>query len=139
MVYDYHFLTKDEFDQKIREDDFLEYAEVFGNCYGTSRQYVRMAQDCGKHVVLVIDTQGAMNLKDQGFKAVFIFIAPPSMEELKQRLISRKTEDAMTIDERLSWADGEMRMACRYDYVIDKPRSRYCLSDFAKYRHSRRA
>jgi guanylate kinase len=115
---DYHFLSKEEFNQKISKNDFLEHAEVFGNCYGTSSQYVKDAQNLGKHVVLVIDTQGALKLKDQGFGAVFIFISPPSMEELKQRLISRKTEDAMTIEERLSWADGEMMMSSRYDYLI---------------------
>jgi len=66
----------------------------------------------------VIDTQGAMILKDQGFQAVFIFISPPSIEELKQRLINRNTEDVKTIEKRLSWAEGEMKMSSKYDYVI---------------------
>ena len=115
---DYHFLTQEEFEKRIEKNDFLEYAEVFGNWYGTSRQYVREKQSVGKHVVLVIDTQGAMKLKAQGFSAVFVFLSPPSIEELKQRLVKRKTEDEQTLQRRLSWAGEEMKLACQYDYMI---------------------
>jgi guanylate kinase len=115
---DYHFLTQEEFKKRIQDNDFLEYAEVFGNWYGTSRQYVKEKQSLGKHVVLVIDTQGAMKLKEQGFSAVFVFLSPPSIEELKQRLVNRKTEDEETLKRRLSWAGEEMKLACRYDYMI---------------------
>ena len=91
---------------------------MFGNWYGTSRQYVKEKQSLGKHVVLVIDTQGAMKLKAQGFSAVFVFLSPPSIEELKQRLVKRKTEDEETLRRRLSWAGEEMKLACMYDYMI---------------------
>lgn len=113
----YHFLTKEAFEAKIRSGDFLEYAEVFGHYYGTSKEFVLRQQEMGKHVILVIDTQGAMQLRGK-FPAVFIFIAPPSIEELKMRLIKRKTENEESIHERLSWAKQEMTMAGKYDYNI---------------------
>ncbi|MCX6988538.1 MAG: guanylate kinase [Chlamydiae bacterium] len=115
---DYWFLTKNQFERKIQENEFLEYAEVFGYYYGTSRQYVRDLQMIGNHVVLVIDTQGAMNLKQEEFEATYIFLTPPSLEELKERLIKRNTEDAQTLEERLSWASHEMELACAYDYLV---------------------
>lgn len=115
---DYNFLTQEEFDDRVAKKDFLEYAEVFGNSYGTSRQYVQEKQSLGKHVVLVIDTQGAMKLKEEGFPAIFVFLSPPSLEELKERLIKRKTEDEQTLNRRLSWASQEMRLASKYDYMI---------------------
>ena len=115
---DYHFLSKPEFLKMIDEQDFLEHAEVFGNYYGTSRQFVIEAQNRSKHVILVIDTQGALALKKQNFEATYIFISPPSMEELKIRLINRKTENSQTLEERLSWAKHEMELSSEYDYFI---------------------
>lgn len=115
---DYNFLTSEEFSARVEKKDFLEYAEVFGNYYGTSRQYVKDKQSQGKHVLLVIDTQGAMKLKEEGFPAIFVFLSPPSLEELKERLIKRKTEDEETLKRRLSWAGQEMRLAFKYDYMI---------------------
>lgn len=115
---DYHFLSKSEFETKIRDNEFLEYAEVFGNYYGTSRKYVLDQQKKGKHVVLVIDTQGAIKLKNERFPATFIFLSPPSLEELKERLVKRKTEDEETLRQRLSWATQEMQIGARYDYMI---------------------
>jgi len=114
---DYHFLSVEAFEKKIQAGDFLEYAKVFGNYYGTSREYVLQQQNLGRHVFLVIDTQGAMKLKEK-FPAVFIFLSPPSMEELKKRLLMRKTENLGLIEERLSWAAKEMALASRYDYHI---------------------
>jgi guanylate kinase len=115
---DYHFLSLEQFKERIDKLDFLEYAEVFGNMYGTSKEYVECQQRMGKHVILVIDTQGAMKLKEQGFPAIFIFVSPPSIEELRQRLLKRKTEDEQTLNQRLSWATKEMNLSSRYDYLI---------------------
>ena len=115
---DYHFLAKLEFEEKIRQGDFLEYADVFGYHYGTSRAFVQKQQDMGKHVFLVIDTQGAMQLKNKNFPAVYIFLSPPSLEELKERLLKRKTESMEVIENRLSWAKEEMEMVKHYDYHI---------------------
>lgn len=114
---DYHFITVEEFKEKISEGEFLEYAQVFGNYYGTSRKYVESQQDKGKHVVLVIDTQGALNLMDQ-IEAAFIFISPPNLDELRARLIARRSETDEAIEHRLSWAEKEMSLIPRYDYHI---------------------
>ncbi len=115
---DYYFLSKKEFERKIDQGDFLEYAEVFGYYYGTSQIYVLEQQEMGKHVFLIIDTQGAMQLKKRKFPAVYIFLSPPSLEELKGRLIKRKTENREAIEKRLSWAQAEMEMMTNYDYHI---------------------
>ncbi len=114
---DYHFLTVEEFEKKIQDGDFLEHANVFGSYYGTSRDYVQQQQEKGKHVFLVIDTQGALQLMGK-LKATFVFISPPSLQELRERLFKRKTEDLTMIDERLSWAKKEMALASKYDYNI---------------------
>lgn len=114
---DYHFITKEQFKQKIQEGEFLEYAEVFHQYYGTSRKFVEMQQEKGKHVILVIDTQGAMQLMGR-FDAVYIFISPPSLEELMARLYRRKSEDEEAIRTRLSWAEKEMALAPKYNYHI---------------------
>ncbi len=115
---DYHFLSKDAFEKMIQKGDFLEYAEVFGYYYGTSLDFVLKQQKTGKHVILVIDTQGAMKLRQQGFSAIFIFVSPPSIKELRERLIKRKTDTMETIEERLAWAEHEMSMVPQYDYHI---------------------
>ncbi len=115
---DYHFLSEEKFKFLVQKGDFLEYAQVFGYYYGTSRQWVLDAQERGNHVVLVIDTQGAMALKNQGFAGIFIFVSPPSLDELRKRLIKRKTESEQSIQERLEWAKQEISLASHYDYYI---------------------
>ncbi len=102
----------------MRQGDFLEYAEVFGYHYGTSLSFVHEQQDMGNHVFLVIDTQGAMQLKKKQFPAIYIFLSPPSLEELKERLMKRKTESPEVIERRLSWAEQELAMMKNYDYHI---------------------
>jgi guanylate kinase len=114
---DYHFLTKADFIKKRDAGEFLECAEVFGNFYGTLKSSVEEHTSRGKHVILVIDTQGAMKLKEF-YKASFIFIAPPSLDELESRLSNRKTEDRAMIEERLKWAETEIQRAESYDYFI---------------------
>jgi guanylate kinase len=113
----YEFLSIEEFEEKIAAGDFLEYAKVFGNYYGTQKEEVKRLQE-GKHVVLVIDTQGAMQIKQQQIPAVFIFISPPSFEELSRRLFKRRTEEKEKIQERLLWAKQEIEMVPHYDYHI---------------------
>jgi guanylate kinase len=115
---DYYFLTRAEFEEKIEQGDFLEYAEVFGYYYGTSQAFVLKQQEMGKHVFLVIDTQGAMQLRKKKFSALYIFLSPPSLEELKERLLKRKTESMEVIEKRLSWAHAELAMVENYDYHI---------------------
>jgi guanylate kinase len=115
---DYHFISVAEFEQKIEAGDFLEYAQVFNHYYGTSKEYVQKLQEMGKHVILVIDTQGAMQLKEKKFPATFIFVSPPSLEALRERLFTRQTEPLAVIEERLSWAKKEMGLSKSYDYHI---------------------
>ncbi len=114
---DYHFISEAEFEKKIKEGEFIEYAKVFGNYYGTSMKFLESQQEKGKHVILVIDTQGALQLKKK-LDAVFIFISPPSLEELRARLYRRRSESEEAIEHRLSWAEKEMALAPKYDYHI---------------------
>lgn len=114
---DYFFISTPEFEDKICQGEFLEHALIFGNYYGTSKSYVTQQQEKGKHVILVVDIQGALALKDSLF-ATSIFITPPTFEELKKRLIKRKTETNDKIDERLERGRQEIEMISYYDYHI---------------------
>jgi len=114
---DYFFISIAEFEKRIADNDFLEYAKVFGNYYGTSRSLVEQQRKMGKYVVLIIDTQGALQLMGC-LQAVFVFLIPPSMSELRRRLESRKSDSPEVIEQRLSWAESEIAIANRYDYQI---------------------
>lgn len=113
----YRFITRDEFERKIEAGDFLEYADIYGDLYGTSRDWVENRLEKGLHVVLVIDTQGALKLKTR-FPATYIFISPPSFEELRRRLLERRTESDEVIEKRLEWAKKEMEKSHLYDYRL---------------------
>ena len=113
----YHFISEKEFKEKIRQGEFLEYAEVFGAFYGTARTSVEKLQAQGKHVLLVIDTQGAAQLRERA-KGCFIFLSPPDIGTLRDRLSKRKTESQESIEDRLSWAEKEIKMLHHYDYHI---------------------
>jgi guanylate kinase len=113
----YHFITESEFKAKINASDFLEYVKLYGTYYGTSLQWIQEQQQKGNHVVLVIDTQGAMQLKGR-LPGIFIFIRPPSLEILKARLEGRKTETPEVLEKRLNWAQKELEAAQDYDYQL---------------------
>lgn len=113
----YNFIDKAVFSKKIHEDEFLEHAEIYGDYYGTSKKWVEEKLSSGFHVVLVIDTQGAMQLMKKT-PAIFIFIKPPSLDALRKRLEKRQTESKETIDKRLAWALKEIEASSRYDYTI---------------------
>jgi len=113
----YNFVEKQEFKDKIAFGDFLEYVKLYGQYYGTSRQWVEEQQRQGKHVVLVIDTQGALQLMPI-LKATYVFIMPPSIDELRNRLVKRQTETPKVIEERLAWARSEIEYSRHYDYCI---------------------
>ncbi len=115
---DYFFVDRKTFERMIEEGDFLEWAEVYGNLYGTSKSQVLKALSAGKDVLLDIDTQGALQVKKNFPEAVLIFILPPSFEELERRLRSRGTDDEETIKRRLEFAREEIRRAPLYDYVV---------------------
>lgn len=113
----YYFVSEEEFCQKIERGEFLEHVELFGSRYGTAFDTIEKQTEKGHHVVLVIDTQGAIQLM-QKVKAIFIFLLPPSLIELRERLEARGTETAQVIEERLSLAEKEIALACHYDYHI---------------------
>ena len=114
---DYNFISLSEFEEKILKKDFLEYAKVFDHYYGTSKSLVETQRKKGKHVLLVIDTQGAIQLMGS-YPASFIFISPPSIEELRRRMLIRQSETHSTLAKRLSWAEKEISLSTRYDYCI---------------------
>jgi guanylate kinase len=114
---DYFYISKQEFKERIKEKEFLEYAEIYGEYYGTSKDYVDKILKDGKHVILVIDVQGAKKIKKL-IPAVFIFLMPPSIEELKRRLCKRNTDSEGKIKERLRGAEAEIQEAKYYDYIV---------------------
>jgi len=114
----YFFLSKQEFTDKINEDDFFEYAEVYGNYYGTPKWKTLEAIYSGRDVVLEIDIQGALKVKQQYPEGVFIFILPPSMEELKQRIINRGTETEESLIRRFKSAYQEVNYISKYNYAV---------------------
>ncbi len=115
---DYWFVTREEFLQKVKEGDFLEWAEVYGNLYGTSKSQVLKALNEGKDILLDIDTQGALQVKENFSDAVLIFILPPSLKELERRLRKRGTDPEEVIEKRLKVAREEIKRAKFYDYIV---------------------
>lgn len=116
---DYFFLTKQQFEQKISKNEFLEWAEVHGNYYGTSRTEIKKRIEAGKTVILDIDVQGADQIrKINEFHPIYIFIVPPSLAELKRRLETRKTESNASLQKRIENAAKEMMYKDKYDFII---------------------
>ena len=113
----YHFVTESQFKEKIAADDFLEYVKLYDTYYGTSKKWVEDQLKKGKHVVLVIDTQGAKKIGEVT-ETVSIFIRPPSLEVLGDRLMLRQTETQEMIEKRMEWAQKELEAAKRYDYQL---------------------
>lgn len=114
----YWFVPPAQFSQMIADDELLEWAEVYGNRYGTPRRYVDDMLARGKDVVLEIDTQGAMQIKTKFPQGVFIFIMPPSLGELEDRIRKRGTDGPEVIAKRLSCVQDELKYASQYDYVV---------------------
>lgn len=114
----YFFLSRQEFEQKIKDGLLLEYAEYCGNLYGTPRAYVEECLQNGKNVVLEIETEGAFNVKAAMPQAFLVFIAPPDMQTLEERLRGRGTEDDETVNRRLTRARAELALADKYDVTI---------------------
>ncbi|MDD6815445.1 MAG: guanylate kinase [Firmicutes bacterium] len=114
----YYFVSKEEFLRKIDASGFLEYAEVYGNFYGTPKQPVIDKLSAGTDVILEIDMQGALKVKENYPDGVFIFILPPSMSELRKRLTGRGTETAEAIEMRLGETLKELSYIDKYDYCV---------------------
>lgn len=114
----YYFMSKEDFKKKIDEGDFLEWAEVYGNYYGTPKSRVTEMLEEGKNVILEIDIQGALKVKENCEDGVFIFILPPSMEELKQRIIKRGSETPESLLKRFNSAYQEINYISKYNYGV---------------------
>lgn len=114
----YFFKTVEQVKEMIADDELLEYAEVYGNYYGTPRQYVMDLLNAGKDVLLEIDIQGALQIKQRFPEGVFVFIVPPSLDELSARIYKRGTDSEDVIKRRMASAASELTYAAEYDYII---------------------
>lgn len=115
---DYHFVDQDTFDQMISDSAFAEWAQVHGNYYGTSIQTLQQAIEAGADILLEIDCQGAMQLKKHLSNATFVFIMPPSLEELRRRLVGRDTDSDDVIEKRIVNASDEIDESTWYDHIV---------------------
>ncbi len=115
---DYFYKSREEFEKLIEEGELLEYAQYVNNYYGTPRQYVEETIEKGFDVFLEIEVQGAMQVKKNFPQGVFIFLFPPSLEELKNRIVNRGTESQELVLNRLKEARNEIEMMDAYDYVV---------------------
>ena len=115
---DYFFVTRDKFEQMIAEDALIEYAQYVGNYYGTPKEYVQQQLDLGKNVILEIEIQGALKIKEKFPDTVLMFVTAPDANELKNRLVGRGTETPEVIAARLSRACEESMGMEKYDYLV---------------------
>jgi guanylate kinase len=116
--FDYHFVSRDRFQELIDGGELLEWANVYGNYYGIPREPVRQALQKGKDVIVKIDVQGAATIKKIMPQAVFIFMVTPYMEELEKRLKQRRTENSDDLELRLKTAAAELRQLPMFDYIV---------------------
>lgn len=115
---DYIYTDTEDFKRRLANNEFLEHAKVFGSYYGTPKRFIDRTLKSGKDVLLNIDTQGAAQIKQKTKNAVLIFIMPPSIKELRKRLIGRLTDTRPQILKRLNIARGEMKAIRHYDYYV---------------------
>lgn len=126
----YHFITKQDFEERIKNNVMLEYAEYCGNYYGTPKKEIDEMREQGKNVILEIEVQGAMKVREICPDAVFIFVLPPSVAELERRLKKRATETDDVIAQRVSQARSEIELARKYDYVVVNAALEDAINDF---------
>ncbi|MDP4163888.1 MAG: guanylate kinase [Bacillota bacterium] len=119
---DYFFKSRDEFEELIKQGKLLEHAEFVGNYYGTPVDYVRETLDAGKDVFLEIEVKGARQVREKFPEGLFIFLMPPSLSELKNRIVTRGTETEDLIHNRMLSAREEIEMLNLYDYVVENDR-----------------
>ena len=114
----YFFKTKEEFEKMIQNNELLEWAEYVGNYYGTPRAFVEETLNKGKDIILEIEVQGALKVKETYPDGIFVFLMPPSFEELKNRIIHRGTENPESLLNRMNVAREELQMMRHYDYAV---------------------
>jgi guanylate kinase len=115
---DYHFVSDAEFRAMIEADELVEWAEVHGHLYGTSREALQAAREEGRFLILDVDVQGAMQMRDRVPDAVLVFVLPPSADALVERLTERGTEEEDNVTQRIENARGELEQASRFDYIV---------------------
>ncbi len=115
---DYFFLTKDKFESMIEDDGFIEWAKYVDNYYGTPREFVESNLSQGKDIILEIEMQGALIIKEKFPDALLLFITPPDFDELVKRLVGRGTEDNATINKRIARCNEEADVVAKYDYLV---------------------
>ncbi len=126
---EYFFKTVEEFEQLIAEDTLIEYAKFVDNYYGTPKAYVEEQLNLGKDVILEIEIQGALKVKEKMPDTLLIFVTPPSANELKRRLIGRGTESMEVIDSRLCRANEEAEVMGEYDYILVNDNLDVCVDE----------
>lgn len=126
---EYFFVSEEEFEDMIREDRLIEYARYVDHYYGTPKDYVMSQMEAGKDVILEIEIQGALKVKEKFPETLLIFVAPPSAEELKRRLVNRGTETADVIDARMKRACEEAEQMDRYDYLLINDEIDRCVEE----------
>ncbi|WP_163970715.1 guanylate kinase [Oceanobacillus halotolerans] len=115
---DYFFKSNEEFEHLIEQNELLEYAQYVNNYYGTPREYVEQTLADGRDVFLEIEVQGAMQVKKNFAEGVFIFLVPPTLEDLRERIVNRGTESSDLVTNRLGEAKKEIEMMDEYDYIV---------------------
>ncbi|MCX4306771.1 MAG: guanylate kinase [Acetatifactor sp.] len=126
---EYFFLSREQFEKRIADRALIEYAEYCGNYYGTPRDYVEKELSCGRDVILEIEIQGALKIKEQYPEAVLLFVTTPSAGELRRRLSGRGTETAEVIEKRLGRAVKEAEGIERYDYIVINDDLETCVEE----------
>lgn len=125
----YFFRTEAEFFQLLKQGELLESATFCGHYYGTPRSYVNSCLKSGKNVVLEIDVNGALQVRSENPESILIFLMPPTMEELKRRLIGRSSETAESLEDRLRRASEEVKLIDKYDYLVINDTIEYAVDD----------
>lgn len=115
---DYFFVTREQFEKRIKSNGFLEYAEFVGEYYGTPIDFIETMMEKGKEVIVEIEVEGALQVREKNPEAVFIFIVPPSRKALIDRLKNRGTDSLETIKKRIDKAEREFHLAYKYDYIV---------------------
>lgn len=133
----YNYITKEQFEGLIANGEMLEYATYNGNYYGTPRGTVESMLAAGRNVLLEIEPQGALKVKNVFPEAVLVFVAPPSAEELKRRLLERGRENAEQIEERLNAAKWELEQSAKYNYVVVNDDLIKCVNEVAQILHGK--
>ncbi len=136
---DYYFITEEEFVKKAQNGEFVEYTRTFTNCYGTLKCEVENKRNMGFDVLLDINSVGALNIKKEYPDCVLVFINPPSLEELKKRLIGRGSETEDSLKKRLDEIEFESKSIPKYDFVVVNDVADVCADKIVKFLEERRA